>query len=214
MRYYGMKDMVRADCRDCMGCSSCCEGMGDSILLDPLDIYRLTHGLDRSFSDLLSEGVGLHVEDGLILPHMLMQEKGDRCTYLDKEGRCRIHLFRPGLCRTFPLGRNYEEGKLSFFLLEEECKKQDRTKVKVEKWLQEENLREYESFLIRWHYLLKGLREQTAALLAEAGAEGDRRLKEKSLLLLKIFYEEPYAKNIDFYSQFEERYDMAMQYGL
>ena len=214
MRYYGIKDMVRADCRDCMGCFSCCEGMGDSILLDPLDIYRLTHGLNRSFSDLLSDGVGLHVEAGLILPHMQMQAERDHCTYLNEEGRCRIHSFRPGLCRTFPLGRNYEEGKLSYFLLEEECKKQDRTKIKVEKWLQEENLREYETFLIRWHYLLKELREQTAALLAETGEEEQRRLKEKSLLLLRIFYEEPYAKDIDFYSQFEERYKMAMQYGL
>ena len=39
---YGLNDMVRAACNDCAGCSSCCEDMGESIILDPLDIYELT----------------------------------------------------------------------------------------------------------------------------------------------------------------------------
>ena len=27
-RLYGLNDMVKADCRDCEGCSACCRGMG------------------------------------------------------------------------------------------------------------------------------------------------------------------------------------------
>ena len=38
---YGLNDMVRAACNDCAGCSSCCEDMGESILLDPLDIEKV-----------------------------------------------------------------------------------------------------------------------------------------------------------------------------
>ena len=45
---YGLNDMVRAACNDCAGCSSCCEDMGESIILDPLDIYELIKGADRA----------------------------------------------------------------------------------------------------------------------------------------------------------------------
>ena len=38
---YGLNDMVRAACNDCAGCSSCCEDMGESIILDPLVLVVL-----------------------------------------------------------------------------------------------------------------------------------------------------------------------------
>ena len=45
-KLYDINDMVKADCNDCKGCSACCQGMGQSIMLDPLDIYNLTVGLN------------------------------------------------------------------------------------------------------------------------------------------------------------------------
>ena len=62
-RLYDLNDMVKADCGNCAGCSACCQGMGDSILLDPLDVYRLTLCLDRSFESLLSDCLELGVVD-------------------------------------------------------------------------------------------------------------------------------------------------------
>ncbi len=44
-RLYTANDMVKADCMGCQGCASCCQGMGDSIVLDPYDMYRLCMGL-------------------------------------------------------------------------------------------------------------------------------------------------------------------------
>ena len=41
-KLYTNKDMVKAGCGECQGCSDCCRGMGSSIFLDPMDIYRLT----------------------------------------------------------------------------------------------------------------------------------------------------------------------------
>ena len=41
-RLYGPNDLVKADCGDCRGCSDCCHGMGSSVILDPMDVYRLT----------------------------------------------------------------------------------------------------------------------------------------------------------------------------
>ena len=46
-KLYTSNDMVKADCGDCAGCSACCHGMGESIVLDPLDIYRLTTNLKQ-----------------------------------------------------------------------------------------------------------------------------------------------------------------------
>ena len=48
---YGLNDMVKADCGDCKGCSTCCQGMGESIVLDPYDVFRLTNGLNVSFAE-------------------------------------------------------------------------------------------------------------------------------------------------------------------
>ena len=46
-KLYDSNDMVKADCHDCEGCCDCCQGMGDSVLLDPYDVYRLSAGLQK-----------------------------------------------------------------------------------------------------------------------------------------------------------------------
>ena len=51
-RLYSSGDMVKADCRDCEGCSACCRGMGSSILLDPMDVWRLRRDLHKDLAHL------------------------------------------------------------------------------------------------------------------------------------------------------------------
>lgn len=41
---YTSEDLVKAGCGDCKGCSDCCKSMADTIILDPLDAFRLTTG--------------------------------------------------------------------------------------------------------------------------------------------------------------------------
>ena len=91
-RLYTANDMVKADCMGCQGCASCCQGMGDSIVLDPYDMYRLCTGLKTTPAALLASSLELGVVDGLILPHLKMNVNTDSCTYLNKNGRCSIHL--------------------------------------------------------------------------------------------------------------------------
>ena len=45
---YGANDLVKVGCDDCRGCSACCHGMGDSIVLDPMDVYRLEKKLGKT----------------------------------------------------------------------------------------------------------------------------------------------------------------------
>ena len=115
-KLYGRNDLVKADCGDCQGCHACCCGMGQSIILDPLDVFRLTAGLGVSFEELLADKVELHVVDGMILPNLKMQGEEEACMFLNKEGRCSIHAFRPGICRLFPLGRYYENGSFQLII--------------------------------------------------------------------------------------------------
>ena len=75
-RLYGPNDMVKADSRGCKGCFECCRGMGNSVVLDPYDIYRLTLGLKRSFEELLQQELALNVVDGVILPNLKMTGPG------------------------------------------------------------------------------------------------------------------------------------------
>ena len=199
---YNSNDMVRVGCGDCEGCHDCCKGMGESILLDPYDIYLLTLNLNYSFEMLLQKYIELVVVSGVILPHIKMQEKFDRCGFLNKEGRCSIHAFRPGLCRLFPLGRNYMEDKLQYFLLQDACISTNRTKMKVKKWLAVEDYKKYEAFLLAWHTLRKKLQE---ILADDESEEADRQRKRINMEMLKLFYQMPYERQGDFYEQFDAR---------
>ena len=57
--------------------SSCCEQMGDTVLVDPYDCKRLETELGMGFEQLMQSCVGLPVEEGLIVPHLKMQEQTD-----------------------------------------------------------------------------------------------------------------------------------------
>ena len=222
-RLYEEGEMVKAGCNDCKGCFACCTGMGESIVLDPLDMYRLTCGAGLSVEELFGQYLELHVVDGLTLPNLRMTVAGDRaartmgdsttpqgadtreqregrCSFLNEQGRCSIHPYRPGICRIFPLGRIYENGDFKYFLQKGECKSSIHTKVKLDKWIDVDNVRANHEFLNTWHYFLNDLEERVGNL------EDMELAKRLNLLLLQTFYLTPYEGNRDFYGQFKERH--------
>ncbi len=201
-KIYGTKDMVRAACHDCEGCHACCEDMGTSIILDPYDIWNLQMGTGATFEELLGAALELHVVEGLILPNLKMTEERGRCHFLNEEGRCSIHANRPGLCRVFPLGRIYEEGQITYFLQADGCKKAERSKVKVEKWLDGAGDRQMEQYLLQWHGLRKKLQEY---LQTETDGE---RAKTVNMFLLNLFFVTPYEQG-EFFGQFAKRYEQV-----
>ncbi len=205
-RLYGLNDMVKADCRDCEGCSACCRGMGNSIVLDPYDMYRLSAGLGILPEVLLAEKLELTVVEGLILPNLRMQERGEEkevCGFLDENGRCSIHPYRPGICRIFPLGRYYENGSFRYFLQTQECRNQNRGKVKVWKWIDTPDSKRYDAYISDWHFYLQELQEYLRKE-ASADSHGLSREKEINLAFLERFFLRPYQEG-DFYEQFYQR---------
>ncbi len=204
-KLYGSNDLVKADCGDCSGCSACCRGMGSSILLDPYDIMRMTGGLHMQFNQLLADYMELNVVDYMILPNLKMSGGDERCGFLDDRGRCSIHPIRPGFCRLFPLGRVYEDRSFRYFLQVHECPRENRTKVKVRRWVDTPDFKAYERFVADWHYFLKDSQE----MLKASGNENLAR--QFNLYLLNCFFVTPYRAQEDFYPQFYARLAEAKQ---
>lgn len=200
-KLYTANDMAKTDCGGCIGCSQCCSGMGESIVLDPYDAYSLSRGIGIAFPDLVGKFVEWNMVDGVVLPNLMMKGKEETCAFLTEEGRCCIHDCRPGICRMFPLGRYYEEdGSFHYFLQSQECPKENKTKVKVSKWLGIPNLKKNEAFIGKWHGLLEEVRDLTEK------AKDEQLTKELTVYLLNTCYLTVYKENMDFYDQFEERY--------
>ncbi len=197
-RLYTGNDMVKADCHGCNGCSSCCRGMGDSIVLDPYDVYNLSKATGKKISDMLYTEIGLSVKDGIILPHINMDKTGDSCGFLDENGRCKIHSYRPGICRLFPLGRLYEDGGFKYINQVNECPYSGKTKIKIKKWLGIPDLSSYESYVLSWHDFCIERSEKIKEF-------SEDMQKKYCIEILKRFYLTPYDDLRNFYVQYEER---------
>ncbi len=197
---YLLNDMVKADCNGCKDCSACCHDMGSSIVLDPLDFYRISNYMNLPFETMLDRHIELNIVDGLILPNLKMTEMPNRpCIFLNDSHRCSIHPYRPGICRIFPLGRLYENNSFSYILQVNECPNEQKSKIKVSKWIDTPDLKQNQQFISDWHYFLKELHEQ---LLAQGDEEN---IKKTAMQLLQFFYIEPYSSEETFFAQFYSR---------
>ena len=202
-KLYDANDLVKLGCGDCAGCSACCHEMGDTIILDPYDIWQLTGNLHCTFEQLMGEGkIALSVYDGVILPHLRLEGPPEGCLFLNEAGRCSIHPFRPGMCRLFPLGRIYGEESFRYFLQVHECRKESRTKVKIKKWLDIPEIRRYEQFLSHWHFFVKSVQEE---IIASGGDEAF--IRQRVMQLLQTYYLTPYSGTDDFYEQYYTRWE-------
>ena len=205
-KFYDAGDMVKLGVDDCSGCHACCCGTGDTLNLDPYDVYRLEAGLKKDFKSLLSESLELRVADGIIMPFLKMDKEisidglteNDACTFLNEQGRCSIHDARPAICRLFPLGRIYEDGGHRYWLMENECHKERKVKVKIKKWLETPDLARYEKYIDDWHAF-------TGSIVKQAKEMPEETLKALDMAILQYFYFLDYETEKDFYPQFYER---------
>ena len=202
-KLYDENDLVEANCNGCKGYAICCHGMGNSIILDPNDIYRLSTNLNITFEKLLLDKIELNIVDGIILPNLKMTGLSERCAFLNSEGKCSIHAFRPGICRIFPLGRYYGNHGFKYFFQINECRNNSKTKIKVSKWIDTPDLKKSEQFLIDWHYFLNDVENIIT------NTQDVNLIKNINMYILNSFYVRKYDTGIDFYLQFNERLSEA-----
>ena len=207
-KLYTPEDDVPVGCDDCAGCSDCCRNTGDSIILDPRDMYFLTTGLHRTFEEMIEKQIEIRLVDGLILPNLMEHdenhpEQEDGCPFLNSEGRCSIHAIRPSFCRLFPMGRYYPDGEKkerAFYYIYQkgECSSRKRYPVRLRDWLDTPDLEQYELFTEDWHSFLRKLGPRTE-MLTEQSADQVRRY------VLQVFYVSPYRGTQSFYPQYALR---------
>ena len=154
-------DMAKLGCGDCNGCSECCRDRAGAITLDAWDVSKLKEGLNKSFNEMIAEGlIDITMADNILLPALGKKEGQDECIFLGDDGRCTIHDWRPGICRMFPLARLYhEDGSFSYFLQEGECSRANGVKIKISKWLGVGKIADYEKAVREYHDRLVDLRE-------------------------------------------------------
>lgn len=197
-RVYGINDMVKADAGGCNGCSACCHGVGELVVLTPFDVYEIVGHLSIPFDELLGDQLELRLNDKILLPHLKMHGEQERCSFLDKDDRCTIHGFRPNICRLFPLGRVYEQDDFKYFLQVGACTKSNLSKIKVKKWIGIQNYAMNKTFILAWYHLLKALTFRLKFI------REDKELITIQEDLLDTFYRIPSDAD-DFYEEFFKR---------
>ena len=185
-RLYGAQDMARISSSACAGCGACCREMGDTIVLDPYDVWQLGICTGRPFEELMGAGIDLHVEEGVILPHLMMREETKSCFFLGGDGKCTVHPYRPGICRLFPLGRQFDDEKTSYFIVPQGCVKGGLSKVRIDRWIGIPDLPAYEDYKSRWHLLIRTLRARISAEPSE------KVRRDINLYFLRLFFMAPY----------------------
>ena len=199
-RFYTPDDMVPVGCADCEGCSECCRSTADTIILDPQDMYLLSKGTGKVFTDMIEREIEIRLVDGLILPNLMEEHEGEEehCLFLTDWGRCSIHAFRPGLCRLYPMGRYYTDGGFRYILQKDECTGRVKTPVLLREWLGIEDLPRYEAYIQDWHDFRKRV-EKVVPMLTEKSRDSVQRY------ILQVFFVHPYLTRQDFYPQYEAR---------
>ena len=206
-RYYTPDDLVPIGCGDCEGCSECCRSTGDSIVLDPYDLYMLRLGTGKDFEDMIEREIEIRLVDGLILPNLMQhREDGspgeDHCAFLSAEGRCTIHPYRPGICRLYPMGRYYTGNEFRYILQKDECTERKKTPVLLREWLGISDLPGYESYILDWHGFKK---KAQAGMLRLTPRSRDSVAR----YILQVFFVHPYLEQMGFYPQYEARREVC-----
>ena len=95
--------------------------------------------------------------------------------------------------------RYYTEDGFKYIIQIHECAKKNRSKIKVKKWIDTPDLRQYEKFVWDWHQFLLDVQEvfyQT---------EDTELIRNLNMYVISRFYTKPYEESQDFYAQFYER---------
>jgi len=82
----------------CTGCGKCCAGDEDHyIAMSKAEAVRI-----RKYLDITEAWFRRHYITHLTRNTLTARMHKGRCTFLNKEGKCRIYHLRPVQCRTYP----------------------------------------------------------------------------------------------------------------
>ncbi|MBE6024377.1 MAG: YkgJ family cysteine cluster protein [Cellulosilyticum sp.] len=202
-KIYDIDDCVAADTGGCKGCSACCHSVGDLVILTPFDVYEIASHLNQSLDELLENYIELREKNKIQLPHLKMQGTSERCSFLNSEGRCSIHGYRPNICRLFPLGRIYEQNTFKYFLQVGSCPKPKLETVQIREWIGIDNYEVNKEMIFIWHQFIKALTFRLKFVYDMA------EIDKMNSYLIDTFYRIPLDSEVDFYAEFYKRLPIA-----
>lgn len=105
IRAVALNEQIQFRCRLC---GECCRHVADSIMLEPMDVYRLAQYLREQGKPVsgTEDVLGSYAHASWLansFPIFLLNTVGtlDACVFL-KDGRCTVYEARPRVCRLYP----------------------------------------------------------------------------------------------------------------
>lgn len=127
----------------CTGCGACCRHVRQSVVLESLDVFRITKHLREqdgdieSIDDFLEKYVEFALLDecGFFVFMLKVQGEDDSCIFL-KENRCAIQAAKPRACRIYPfIASPAENGRFEYLLSQEQLHHFKGPAVSVGRWI-------------------------------------------------------------------------------
>ena len=140
----------------CQQCGRCCRHVKDSVMVTPLDAFRLVkffNGKGRQYTDILElytqfcEPIVL-TEEGYAIFVLKTKGPGDACIFLEGN-RCTVYGAHPYTCRLYPFTVEYGRNGRSFeyFLCTELPHHWAGGRIHVGNWLQNHFTREDKEYI-------------------------------------------------------------------
>ncbi len=151
----------------CNQCGKCCINRED-ILLNPYDLFRMSHELNMTPLDFHNNYCESYVGDSSLMVVVRLKPRGEikRCPML-KDRKCMIHNAKPAVCALYPLGRGikanvFKSGKLIKtpttsdiqYINQDNCGNGKPEEHKVRDWLEHFNIPIEDEFFVKWQITL------------------------------------------------------------
>lgn len=138
----------------CSCCGKCCRHIKESVMLESLDIYKITRflkGIDPAVTgmDTFIEKYTTMAYLALGYPIVLLKTKGsdDSCIFL-KNNRCMVQPAKPWVCRLYPFTIEPDKnGDFEYLLSLDRTHHFKTGTVNVKEWMQSNFLAEDRTFL-------------------------------------------------------------------
>ena len=171
----------------CTGCANCCKNVRDSILLNPLDVFRLVkhfreQGSVQPPEEILEELADLkELSRGVDINVLWTINDGGVCRLL-KSGRCTVYASRPSTCRLYPFSPDFKaDGTAQWHLCLEQPHHFEGGCVTTREWkrqhLKKEDVRFFQEEAKRLPLIGKLLHDVP-----------DTRLQEAEISMLTFYY--------------------------
>lgn len=134
----------------CNKCGKCCYDH-TGIILTPYDLFHMAVKLNTSMEEVVAKYCYRYIGDQSKLP--IVSIKAGSCPFHTPTG-CMLGEMRPAICKMYPLGRGYGEGKFIYFSQPVMCGCKNPTQT-VDEWLIHNGVTEdNERFTKAWYELI------------------------------------------------------------